>query len=73
MTKLWTNFAKYGDPNSEGGDELIDVVWEQVTGDTEVNFLAIGENLSAGVNPDTASIAFWESIYNIKNSTLRFT
>lgn len=70
MTTLWTNFAKYGDPNPADGDELIDVVWERVKSDKEVNYLEIDEELFTGVNLDADRIAFWESIYNFKNSTL---
>lgn len=69
ITKLWANFAKYGDPNPKEGDELVDVEWKPVKSDEEVNFLEIGEKLSAGVNPDVDRMAFWDSIYNLRNVT----
>lgn len=68
MTKLWTNFAKFGNPNPADEDDLIDVAWEPVKSEKEINFLDIGEELSAGVNPEAERMAFWESIYAPKNS-----
>lgn len=68
MTKLWTNFAKFGDPNPKDRDEQIDVVWEPVKSDKELKFLEIGEKLATGVNPDAERMAFWDSIYNLKGA-----
>lgn len=67
LAKLWTNFAKYGDPNPKDRDELIDVVWEPIKNENEVIFLEIGNKLSTGVNPDAERMAFWDSIYNFRN------
>lgn len=62
ITKLWTNFAKTGNPNSKENDALLDVVWEPVTS-TELNFLNFDEELRVGVDPDGDRMAFWDDIY----------
>ncbi|KAI7815249.1 esterase, partial [Rhyzopertha dominica] len=62
MTTLWTNFAKYSDPNPKENNPLTDVVWKPVT-INEMNFLEIGEELSVGVNPEADRMAFWDSIF----------
>lgn len=61
---LWTNFAKYSDPNPKQKHHVIDVKWKPVT-KSEMNFLDIGKKLTTGVNPDQERMAFWERILNI--------
>lgn len=62
MTKLWTNFAKNGNPNSTTRDPVIDVVWKPVEKDT-FNYLDIGENLAPLVDPEKERMTFWDSIF----------
>lgn len=62
MTKLWTNFAKHGDPNPAQKDPSVPVEWKSVARDA-FNFLNIGEELIADVNPDAERMALWEGIY----------
>lgn len=63
VTKIWTNFAKYGNPAPEEKDVFVNVVWKPVmTG--ELNYVNIGKELSAGVNPDADKIAFWDRLYD---------
>lgn len=62
MVKLWTSFAKNGDPNPQTSDELINAKWEPAMGE-EVNFLDIGQELVSGVNPDYERIAFWNQLH----------
>lgn len=62
MSKLWTNFAKTANPNPQNYDELIDIKWEPVTVD-EINFLDIGSELVADINPDYERIRFWDEIH----------
>lgn len=62
MSKLWTNFAKYGNPSPKEADELLNIEWKPVTKD-EWNYLNIDETLSTGVNPDAERIAFWDKLY----------
>lgn len=62
MTKLWSNFAKYGDPNSRENNEFFNVAWKPVT-KNELNFINIDEELTAGVNPEAERMAFWDRLY----------
>lgn len=56
MVKLWTNFAKTGDPN------IVDnVKWEQVTQE-QINCLDIGEKLEMVLNPESERMEFWDNI-----------
>ncbi|KPJ15642.1 Aminoacylase-1 [Papilio machaon] len=59
VTKLWTNFAKYGNPTP---DESLGVIWKPYTLEGQ-DFLEIGENLVAGTRPDKDELEFWERIY----------
>lgn len=69
MTKLWTNFAKHGDPNPPEKDELFDVEWKPVASDNELNYLEIGEKLSSGTNPYSERMKFWDSIFQAHPDT----
>lgn len=62
LTKLWVNFAKYGDPNSKEKDELVDVEWNPV-GRSGLNCLNIDRELNTEVNPEAERMAFWNSLY----------
>ncbi|KAK5645314.1 hypothetical protein RI129_006614 [Pyrocoelia pectoralis] len=64
FVKLWTSFAKTGDPNPASQDPLINVIWKAVKQD-EMNFLDIGENLTVGVNPERTRMRFWDEIEKI--------
>ncbi|KPJ20839.1 Acetylcholinesterase [Papilio machaon] len=59
VTKLWTNFAKYGNPTP---DDSLGVIWKPYTLEGQ-DFLDIGENLVAGTRPDKDELEFWEQIY----------
>ncbi|XP_039755091.1 esterase FE4-like [Pararge aegeria] len=59
VTKLWTNFAKYGDPTP---DDLLGVKWSPYTMN-EQSYLIIDEHLSASKAPDSKVFDFWESIF----------
>lgn len=62
VTRLWSNFARYGDPNSLKSSSLINVYWPPVK-ERELHFLDIGENLTVGVNPESIRMQFWEKIF----------
>lgn len=61
--RLWANFAKFGNPNHKGKDEVINVEWEPVGGNG-LNCLNIDRELSVGVNPEAARMQFWDELYN---------
>lgn len=60
IVKLWTNFAKYGNPTPKM-EELIGVVWPIVTKDS-MNYLEIGNIFRLGANPDQDRMDFWDQI-----------
>ncbi|KAK9746439.1 Carboxylesterase family [Popillia japonica] len=73
MIKLWTNFAKTGNPTPDIADEVVDVIWSPVTVN-EMNFLDWGkfdsetntsdnEHFKTDVNPDFDRIQFWKQLY----------
>lgn len=68
MTRLWANFARYGNPNPIKKDPLIPVVWNPVR-KGEFHFLNIGEELTVGVNPEAERMKFWDEIYGMTEAT----
>jgi carboxylesterase type B len=62
FVKLWTNFAKYGNPTPAKNDSLLDVVWKPVTG-KELDYLDIGKDLIPRANPYPERLNFWKEIY----------
>ncbi|XP_013141550.1 PREDICTED: esterase B1-like [Papilio polytes] len=59
VTKLWTNFAKYGNPTPDGS---LGVIWKPYSLEGQ-DFLDIGNNLVAGTAPDKDELEFWEHIF----------
>ncbi|KAI4468851.1 carboxylesterase [Holotrichia oblita] len=65
MAKLWTNFAKAGNPNP-----IKDALWKPVTR-KELHFLDIGNEFVVGINPDQKGMQFWDEIFQLNPSTSR--
>jgi carboxylesterase type B len=64
FVKLWTNFAKTGNPTPEENDQLLNgVQWKPVTREEQL-FLDIGRELKTGSNPDFDRMQFWDGIYS---------
>ncbi|KAB0804411.1 hypothetical protein PPYR_01381 [Photinus pyralis] len=61
FTKLWTNFARTGNPNPTECTSLIDVHWKPID-KCNLHYLDIGENLTVGVNPDENRVRFWNEL-----------
>lgn len=59
MVKLWTNFAKTGNPNPIQG-----VIWKPVR-QNEINYVDIGETLTSNINPEKERMEFWDNIFKI--------
>ncbi|GJQ76667.1 hypothetical protein Trydic_g15525 [Trypoxylus dichotomus] len=61
VVKLWTNFAKYGNPTPK--QEQFNITWKPVqTG--ALNFMNIGnDNLKLDINPYPERISFWEKLH----------
>ncbi|XP_044265017.1 juvenile hormone esterase-like isoform X1 [Tribolium madens] len=63
FVKLWTNFAKTGNPTPENDQLLMNVQWSPVTKE-ENHFIDIGKELKTGTNPDFERMQFWDTIYS---------
>ncbi|GJQ76635.1 hypothetical protein Trydic_g15495 [Trypoxylus dichotomus] len=66
MVKLWTNFAKIGDPNP-----IEDITWRPVFQD-EVNFLDIVEKLTMEESPEKERMKFWDNIFALTPETINY-
>lgn len=64
LIKLWTNFAKFGNPTPEKDSILSDVTWEKVE-TNKFNFMDIGEEIKMLVEPNEKNNRFWRSLYNV--------
>ncbi|KAF9412841.1 hypothetical protein HW555_008745 [Spodoptera exigua] len=62
MLRLWTNFAKGGNPTPDENHYLT-VTWLPVTKDN-LYYLNLGQELSLGTNPDKEKMDFWDSLYS---------
>jgi carboxylesterase type B len=62
FVKYWTNFAKFGNPNPQDKSEAPE--WKPVTRN-EINFIDIGENITADVDPEPERMQFWRDICSI--------
>ncbi|XP_037977637.2 juvenile hormone esterase isoform X2 [Plutella xylostella] len=62
MLRLWTNFAKGGNPTPEE-NHFITVNWQPVTKDN-LYYLKLGSELSLDTNPDKEKMEFWEELYS---------
>ncbi|RZC40939.1 esterase [Asbolus verrucosus] len=62
FTKLWTNFARSGNPNGRKKEEFFEDFWQPVT--TDIHFLDIGRELKAGIDPESDRMKLWEDIQN---------
>ncbi|CAH0601908.1 unnamed protein product [Chrysodeixis includens] len=62
MLRLWTNFAKSGNPTPDENHYLT-VTWLPVTKDN-LYYLSIGNELSLATNPDKEKMDFWDDLYS---------
>ncbi|XP_044728417.1 juvenile hormone esterase-like isoform X2 [Chrysoperla carnea] len=61
MIKFWTNFAKYGDPNSKTNDPLLNVTWLPINKE-HFYYLNIDKDMSLRENPIQNRLLFWDNI-----------
>lgn len=59
MVRLWTNFAKYGNPTAIL-DNLVNVNWNPIRGARE--YLTIGPQLIPGTSPSAARFNLWRNL-----------
>ncbi|CAH0712840.1 unnamed protein product, partial [Brenthis ino] len=62
MLRLWTNFAKSGNPTPDENHYLT-VTWLPITKDN-LYYLNISNELSLGTNPDKEKMELWEDVYS---------
>ncbi|XP_052867374.1 juvenile hormone esterase [Anopheles cruzii] len=73
MTRMWTNFAKYGNPTPFGEDELLlGINWPSVVPNTmaELPYLNIEGSLESKTNPETLRLRFWDDAFAKYNGNL---
>ncbi|KAJ8709952.1 hypothetical protein PYW07_009318 [Mythimna separata] len=58
VTKLWTDFARYGNPTP---DDSLDAKWSPYTLERQ-EYLDLGNELKSGNAPDEEEINFWENL-----------
>nr|XP_022900834.1 esterase FE4-like [Onthophagus taurus] len=63
MIKLWTNFAKNGNPNFFQNDDQF-LEWKPIE-KNKLHYLHINDDFTVGVDPDKEAFDFWDSIYNM--------
>lgn len=61
FVKLWTNFAKTGNPTPDKNDQDLKIEWKPVTKE-ENYYLEIGDQLEVKTNPAKDRMDFWEKI-----------
>lgn len=61
MTKLWSNFAKYGNPTPNGQDKLLPTTWEPLEL-PKFNYLDIGEDLEMKTELEKEAMDFWNNL-----------
>ncbi|CAB3246690.1 unnamed protein product [Arctia plantaginis] len=59
VTKLWTNFAKYGNPTP---DKSLGVEWKPYTLQNQ-EYLDLGNKLVMDTIPEKEELEFWDSIF----------
>ncbi|XP_048007305.1 esterase FE4-like [Leguminivora glycinivorella] len=62
VVKMWTNFAKYGNPTPDENDPLLQIKWDPVENANKLNYLNIGSELTKGRNPFRDRMAFWDDL-----------
>ncbi|XP_063709566.1 juvenile hormone esterase-like [Culicoides brevitarsis] len=67
MTKLWTNFAKYGEPTPKNTN--LGFIWEPVDQVDPLKCLDINKPCKLVTNPDDRRIQFWRGIYKKWNKS----
>ncbi|KFB36095.1 AGAP002863-PA-like protein [Anopheles sinensis] len=62
MLRLWTNFAKYGNPTPSVDPILQSTLWTPISGGTINAALNIGQNLVPGANPIATRYNQWQEL-----------
>lgn len=69
MCRLWTNFAKYGNPTPENCNPL-EILWEPVTSaDIDLKYMILAENSHMATSIHSERVEFWKNIYEKYNGS----
>ncbi|XP_022823733.1 venom carboxylesterase-6-like [Spodoptera litura] len=63
VIKMWTNFAKTGNPTPDPDDPLLWITWDPVESKEKLNYLSIGQELTKGRNPFQERMKFWDKLH----------
>ncbi|XP_055923213.1 juvenile hormone esterase isoform X2 [Eupeodes corollae] len=71
MVKMWTNFAKYGNPTpADANDTLLLSTWEPIDKENvlqDLKYLDITSTLEMRSNPESERLSFWDKMYTHYN------
>ncbi|CAG9764476.1 unnamed protein product [Ceutorhynchus assimilis] len=62
FVKMWTNFAKCGEPTPEIDEKMNNVKWKPIS-QTEIKFLDIAEDFKIIENVDKERLKIWDEIF----------
>ncbi|XP_026737629.1 carboxylesterase 4A-like [Trichoplusia ni] len=63
VVKMWTNFAKTGNPTPDDDDPLLQITWDPVENKDRLHYLSIGSELTKGRNPFDERMKFWDTLH----------
>ncbi|CAB3239295.1 unnamed protein product [Arctia plantaginis] len=63
VLKMWSNFAKFGNPTPDDNDPLLQITWDPVENKDRLNYLCIGSEITKGRNPFHERMKFWDKLH----------
>ncbi|KAG5867965.1 hypothetical protein JTB14_012357 [Gonioctena quinquepunctata] len=63
FVRLWTNFAKYGNPTPETDEMMNRVLWKPIESDSADGIFEINKVVKVTTNLERDRISFWDQIY----------
>ncbi|KAK9719902.1 Carboxylesterase family [Popillia japonica] len=64
LVRLWSNFAKYGNPTHKKEDLLDNQIWSSINPQKDdIDYMNIGSKLTPSVNPHRVNVEFWDNLF----------
>lgn len=63
FVKLWTNFAKFGNPTPEADETLNNTIWKPVSKERFDEYFVIDKEMKMENNMEKDRVEFWEKIF----------
>ncbi|KAI4457256.1 carboxylesterase [Holotrichia oblita] len=64
LVRLWSNFAKHGNPTPKKEDLLDNQIWVPINPHkADVNYMNIGSKLTLDLNPHHEDVKFWDDLF----------